>query len=91
MKREREKDEIIEAEIVKPEIPLENTKGDDCSVCRFFFPDLNEQDFGYCHRYAPRAALSGLIIDEDVGGIDWPGVSTTDWCGEGERTDGTKF
>ncbi len=83
------KDEVIEAEIVKPETPPENTKGDDCSVCRFFFPDPEEG--GYCHRYAPRAVVSGLLVDDEIAGIDWPWIPSTDWCGEGERTDGTKF
>lgn len=47
-----------------------------CKNCKFFDP-LNDE-FGWCHRYAPHPGIGG-----DVGTHwQWPGVSISDWCGE---------
>lgn len=89
MPKQRDKDEVLEAEIVKPETPPENIKGDDCSVCRFYFPESESED-GYCHRRAPHCTMSGHMVDDGIDTV-WPCVEATDWCGEGERIDGAKF
>lgn len=61
-----------------------------CSECRFYQQRMYwEQEnagrvkvvkgsYGWCHRYAPKPALS------PVDNIYWPVVKDDDWCGEFE-------
>lgn len=73
---------------VKAEIVEDDPRGDNCcGACRFF---TVSQGDGFCHRRAPNSIVSGLCIDDGIDTV-WPYVDETDWCGEGEREDGTKF
>lgn len=53
-----------------------------CDTCRYWQQEEKE-GWGFCHRYAPRPVVSGLIDD----GIEptiarWPVTAATAWCGE---------
>ena len=49
-----------------------------CKSCRFFEPSEHLPDqFGFCHRYAPR---EGEL--RDPYGRGWPRVEVADYCGD---------
>ena len=66
--------------------PLPNSR---CHTCRFWIEtdsiDMKEGVLfcGYCHRYPPRAFMTGDPTDDyDLATGEWPVTTHIDWCGE---------
>ena len=60
-----------------------------CHTCRFWMEtdsiDMKEGVlvWGYCHRYPPRAFMTGDPTDDhDLPTGEWPVTTHIDWCGE---------
>ncbi|HEY0063161.1 MAG TPA: high-potential iron-sulfur protein [Telluria sp.] len=53
-----------------------------CESCRFFLANKTDE-FGFCRRYPPKAVQAD---DGTETTLSAPTASTSDWCGEYQRT-----
>ncbi|MGM5033507.1 hypothetical protein [Tardiphaga sp. 803_E3_N1_3] len=57
-----------------------------CDDCRFFISD-GTTFAGECHRKPPKIMRRPTRDEQHNRGV-WPGVTTSDWCGEFEQRPG---
>jgi hypothetical protein len=51
-----------------------------CQWCEFFEATEDDEEGGFCHRYAPIPSVAGVTPH-----AQWPYTLHSDWCGDFQR------
>lgn len=70
---------------IPPMAPRHEKPDRKCETCAFFVHAGPGEDFGNCHRHAPRPVLDFMISDGTLMAY-WPEADIGDFCGEWSLT-----